>query len=289
VIAGVLLLAGGAAAGLFGSLLGLGGGVLIVPLLTLGFGRPLREAVAVSLVCVIVTSSAAAGRYLRGRTANLRLSMLLSLFTAGGALLGGLIAFLVAEAVLAGLFAVLLTYVALTMARPRRPAPAAPQAVPTPPAAAPVLVARDTHAPGPDGAAPADGDDWLSGPDYRVRRVRPASATSVGAGIISALLGIGGGIINVPTMHLLMGVPLRVATATSNLMIGVTAVAPALLYTLRGELDPYIAGPTALGVFVGANIGARTAHRVDVRILRWLFVVVLGYTAIQMARRALGA
>jgi uncharacterized protein len=289
VIAGLFLLAGGAAAGLFGSLLGLGGGVLLVPLLTLGFGRPLREAVAVSLVCVIVTSSAAAGRYLRGRTANLRLSMLLSLFTAGGALIGGLVAFLVAEEVLAGLFAVLLTYVAVTMARPRRPRPAPPEALPTPPVVAPMPEAG----PGPGSLGGRDGDertaDWLSGPDYEVRRVRLGSATSVGAGVVSALLGIGGGIINVPTMNLLMGVPLRVATATSNLMIGVTAVAPAILYTLRGELDPYIAGPTALGVFLGANLGARTAHRVDVRVLRWLFVVVLGYTAFQMARRAVGA
>ena len=95
--AGAILLGGGVAVGLFGSLLGLGGGILLVPLLTLGFGRPLREAVAVSLVCVIVTSSAAAGAYLRGRIANLRLGAVLALFTATGALVGALIAFLVPE------------------------------------------------------------------------------------------------------------------------------------------------------------------------------------------------
>ena len=116
-IAGLVLLAGGAAAGVFGSLLGLGGGVLIVPLLTLGFGRPLREAVAVSLVCVIVTSSAAAGVYLRGRVANLRLGTVLALFTAIGALVGALVAFVIPERVLAGLFALLLAYVALSMGR----------------------------------------------------------------------------------------------------------------------------------------------------------------------------
>jgi uncharacterized membrane protein YfcA len=128
----------------------------------------------------------------------------------------------------------------------------------------------------------------LDGPGYRVRRLVPASVASLGAGVIAALLGVGGGVINVPTMNLMMGVPLRVATATSNLMIGVTAVASAIIYLLRGGLDPYIAGPTAIGVFVGASVGARVAHRIDVRILRIMFVIVLGWTAFQMARRALG-
>jgi uncharacterized membrane protein YfcA len=89
-------------------------------------------------------------------------------------------------------------------------------------------------------------------------------------------------------MHLAMGVPLRVATATSNLMIGVTATASAIIYLLRGGIDPFVAGPTAIGVFLGATLGARTSHRVDVRVLRLLFLVVLIYTAFQMVRRALG-
>ena len=111
---------------------------------------------------------------------------------------------------------------------------------------------------------------------------------SFGAGIVSALLGIGGGIIKVPLMHLAMGVPLRVATATSNLMIGITAAASAVIYALHGEIDPYVAGPTAIGVFVGATAGSRVAHRITLRYLRWLFVVVLVYTAIQMLLRAIG-
>src|SRR5689334_15644179 len=121
---GFLLLAGGIAAGAFGSLLGLGGGILIVPLLTLGFGLPLREAVGVSLVCVIVTSSASAGVYLQRRQANLRLGMVLELFTAIGAVIGGAIAFLLDERVLAGIFAAILGYMALSMLRGvRRTAP----------------------------------------------------------------------------------------------------------------------------------------------------------------------
>jgi uncharacterized membrane protein YfcA len=267
---GLLMLAGGAAAGVFGSLLGLGGGILIVPLLTLGFGLDLRAAVGVSLVSVIVTSGASAGVYLERNVANLRLGMTLELFTAIGALIGGLVAFLLSEQVLAGLFSALLVYVAVSMIRPGGEA------------------AADVPAAAADPAAlPPFGVD-LSGPGYGVRRLGPGAAGSVGAGVVSALLGVGGGLVKVPVMHLLMGVPLRVATATSNLMIGVTASASAVIYLLRGEVDPYVAGPTAVGVFLGASVGSRIAHRIDLRILRVLFVVVLGYTAIQMLRRALG-
>src|SRR5215207_8157176 len=123
---GLLMLAGGVAAGAFGSLLGLGGGLLIVPLLTIGFGLPLREAVGVSLVCVIVTSSASAGVYLQRRQANLRLGMVLELFTGIGAVIGGTIAFLVEERLLAGLLAALLGYMALSMLRASRGTAAPP-------------------------------------------------------------------------------------------------------------------------------------------------------------------
>jgi uncharacterized membrane protein YfcA len=110
---------------------------------------------------------------------------------------------------------------------------------------------------------------------------------SVFAGVVSALLGIGGGLVKVPVMHVLMGVPLRVATATSNLMIGITASAGAIVYLLRGGIDPYVAAPTAIGVFLGATLGSRTAHRIDVRVLRGLFVVILLYTSWQMLQRGL--
>ncbi len=249
----ILMLAGGAAAGLFGSLLGLGGGILIVPLLTLGFGLDLRTAVGVSLVSVIMTSSAAAGVYLERRIADLRLGMRLELFTAIGALAGGSIAFLIDERWLSILFAGLLVYVAVSMLR-----------------------ARTTE-------APADASEERS---YEVRNVPLGIVGATGAGVLSALLGIGGGLVKVPLMHIVMGIPLRIATATSNLMVGITAAAGAVIYLARGEIDPYIAGPTAIGVFVGASLGSRVAHRIDLRILRWLFVVVLLYTAVQMFLRA---
>ena len=269
----LLLIGGGVAAGLFGSLLGLGGGILIVPLLTLGFGLPLITAIGVSLVCVIVTSGAAAGVYLERRVANLRLGMTLELFTAIGAMTGGLIAFLVPERFLELLFATLLIYVALTMARRRDPS-----------------LEFDVAA---DDPAIEGGDDddptvtRLSGPGYRVRRIGFGLVGSVGAGVVSALLGIGGGLVKVPVMHVLMGVPLRVATATSNLMIGITASAGAIIYLLRGGIDPFVAAPTAIGVFLGATLGSRTAHRMDIRVLRGLFVAILIYTAWQMLQRGL--
>jgi uncharacterized membrane protein YfcA len=274
------MIAGGAAAGVFGSLLGLGGGILIVPLLTIGFGLDLREAVGVSLVCVIMTSSAAAGVYLERHVANLRLGMTLELFTAIGALVGGLVAFLLDERLLSLLFAGLLVYVAATMARTR--------ATTQEPASDEGLTVPRTFtesAAAPRAQALLAG---MSGESYDVRNLGRGIVGSAGAGVASALLGIGGGIIKVPLMHLTMGVPLRVATATSNFMIGITAAAGAVIYLLRGEIDPYVAGPTAIGVFIGASIGSRVAGRIDLRLLRCLFVVVLVVTAIQMLLRAIG-
>jgi uncharacterized membrane protein YfcA len=267
------MIAGGLGAGVFGSLLGLGGGILIVPLLTLGFGLPLREAVGVSLVSVIATSGASAGVYLERHVANLRLGMTLELFTATGALAGALLAFAVPDRALAGLFAVLLAYVAVTMVRGRR---AADEAIangqPVEPAAGRGRTVMER----------------LSGPGYRIRNLGRGIAGSLFAGVVSALLGVGGGIVKVPVMNLAMGVPLRVATATSNLMIGVTASSSAIIYLARGGIDPFVAGPTVVGVFLGATVGSRNAHRVDVNVLRALFVVILLYTAWQMAGRAVG-
>ena len=271
-IDGLILIVGGMAAGLFGSLLGLGGGLLIVPLLTLVFNLPLLTAVGVSLVCVIVTSGASAGVYLERRVANLRLGMVLELFTAVGALAGGLAAFILLENVLELLFAALLVYVAVTMIRGRDPEPEVGEA--------------EADAMAADIAADNSFRASLSGPGYRVRHLGFGAVGSVVAGVTSALLGIGGWLVKVPVMHVVMGVPLRVATATSNLMIGITASASAIIYLLRGGIDPYVASPTAVGVFFGASLGSRIAHRIDVRILRGLFVAILLYTSWQMLQRA---
>ena len=283
---GLLMLAGGVAAGAFGSLLGLGGGLLIVPLLSLGFGLPLRDAVGVSLVCVIVTSSASAGVYLQRRQANLRLGMVLELFTGIGAVIGGAIAFLLDERLLAGVFALLLLYVAATMVRAGRRAATAS----TLDEASPGVAAAPQVGAGPDeDAATVDPDAGTLGlSPERIRRMPVAAVGSVGAGVASALLGIGGGLIKVPLMHLTLGVPLRIATATSNLMVGITASTSAIVYLLRGGIDAYATGPTAVGVFIGASLGSRLGHRVNLPVLRLLFVAVLISTAVLMARRAFG-
>lgn len=168
---GLLMIAGGVGAGLFGSLLGLGGGVLIVPLLTFGFGLPIREAAGISLISVIVTSSAAAAVYLQRHTANLRLGMSLELFTAMGALVGGLIAFSLSDRLLAGLFAVLLGYTAFTMARRKDP-PRNPASAASIPVAAPPIGATTSAAATADGADGAD----LATAAAAVATAEPASA-----------------------------------------------------------------------------------------------------------------
>jgi hypothetical protein len=215
--------------------------------------------------------------YLERDVANLRLGMTLEMFTASAALAGGLVAFALPDRALALMFAALLLYVAATMARGRgaelgvKPAPDDREALAPAPA----------EAPG-NGLAAS-----LSGPGYRVRNLGRGVLGSLVAGIVSALFGVGGGIVKVPLMNLAMGVPLRVATATSNLMIGVTASAGGLIYLLRGGIDPYVAAPLAVGVFAGASLASRMADRVDLRLLRVLFVAVLVVTATQVALKGL--
>ena len=299
-----LLALGGMLAGTFGALLGLGGGILVVPMLTLGFGLPFREAAAISLMGVIMTSSSSAAVYLRRRTANLRLGLTLELFAATGALVGGLVAFALSERALAGLMAAMLVYTAWTMLRraiaERREGAAGPTlgtdppATAVPPGAVPAATAGGYGSAAiaiPRGMSSPSAVSYiaaLGGPDYAVQRLPLGATLAFAAGILSALLGVGGGVVQVPAMNLVIGAPLRVSTATSNLMMGVTASAGALMYLLRGEVDPYVAGPVVVGVFLGAVATSRLSHRVPTRVLRLLFVAVLCYTAFEMASRALG-
>jgi hypothetical protein len=263
----LLLFAGGALAGLLGALLGIGGGVLIVPLLTLGFGEPLTRAIGTSLVAVVATSAGAAAHNVRTRRADVRLGLTLEIGTVLGAAAGGLLAGLLSERVLAGLFAGLMAYLALSLLR-RSFAPAdAPEA------------AEPVEPMAPDGP---------TAPAYRARRLPLALGGSVGAGAASALLGVGGGTVKVPVMRLVMGVPLHVATATSNFMIGATAAAGAYAYLFRGDIAPMVAAPLALGVLSGATVGVRIAPRVNTRWLTILFVILAGWVAVEMALRAAG-
>ncbi len=264
-LTGAVLLAGGAAAGALGALLGVGGGILIVPLLTLGLHYPLSVAVGTSLICVIATSSGAAAHYVRAGRADVRLGVTLEVATALGGIAGGLLAGVLPEEFIAGLFAVLMLYTAFTLAR-------APAAVSDPAA-----------------VTGATEDSAVShAPRYRTRRLPAAMAGSFVAGNVSALLGIGGGVLKVPIIHLVMGAPLPVAVATSNFIIGVTASAGAVFYLFRGEVDPTVAGPVVLGVFAGAYVAARVAGRIRPAALRLVFIGLLLYVAVQMALRAVG-
>lgn len=263
----LLLALSGVLAGAFGALLGLGGGILIVPILTLVFGLPLTTAVGTSLVCVIATSTGAAAFNVRAGRADVRLAISLGAGTVVGAVTGAVIAGYLPERVLAGLFAALLLYTAFTMLRGlRRPAVGAdgPEEDPSVP-----------HGP----RAPA----------YRSRRLPLAISGSVLAGNVSGLLGVGGGIVTVPLINLVMGAPMRIAITTSNVMIGITAAAGAYAYLFRGDLDPRLAAPVVLGVVVGAAIGASISRRLRTSWLAGLFVVVVLYVALQMGLRAFGA
>lgn len=259
----LFMLMGGLVAGLFGSLLGLGGGVLIIPMLTLIFGVPMKQAIGTSLICVIATSSGAASLYVKKHLTDIRLGMTLELATTMGAIVGGLVAGIIKPEVLTILFSLLLIYMALSMVRRR----AEGGSVGNP-------------AKGGEGNPPAQRD-------YQVTHLPLGMGASFFAGNISGLLGVGGGVIKVPAMYLLMGIPLKTAVATSNFMIGVTATASAFLYYARGEVDLLVSGATMIGVFLGALIGSRTIHVIKTGYLRKAFIIVLLFLAIQMIFRGL--
>jgi len=241
-------------AGGVGALTGIGGGMIVTPVLTLFFGVPIRHAIATSLCCVIATSSGAAARYVEQQMTDVRLGMTLELATTTGAVCGAVLAGIVSREVLAGLFAFLLIYGGSSMLR---------------------QVVR------PSAAAASDPNS------YCIRHLPLGLLGSGGAGIVSGLLGVGGGIIKVPIMYLVMGVPFKIATATSNFMIGVTAAASAFIYYARGDMLPLIAAPTAIGVFLGANVGTHVFRRAKSRWLEILFSVLTFYFAAMMLWKAL--
>ncbi len=220
---------GGMFAGLLGSVLGLGGGILIIPMLTLVFGIPMREAIGASLVCVIATSSGAASLYVKKHLTDIRLGMTLELATTLGAIAGGVVAGIMKPQILSILFSVLLACTAWTMFKKK----------------------SDGYI--GDEMKNTGNLNYKEG-SYKIAHLPLGMGASFFAGNVSGLLGVGGGIIKVPVMYLLMRVPLKTAVATSNFMIGVTASAGAFVYFSRGEVHPLVAGSTMLGVFFGATL-----------------------------------
>jgi uncharacterized membrane protein YfcA len=262
------------AAGLLGSILGLGGGIIVIPALTLGLGVNIRYAIGASVVSVIATSSGAAAAYVRERLTNLRVAMLLEIGTTTGALTGAYLAGHISVRWLFVVFGVVMGYSAVAMFRKRGDTIGSP--VP-PDAIADRFALHGSY------------HDDATGQqvDYRVTRTPLGLALMYVAGVVSGLLGIGSGALKVPAMDLAMRLPIKVSSATSNFMIGVTAAASAGVYFARGDVDPFIAAPVAAGVLLGAGIGSRLLGRLPAQVIRRLFVVVLLWVSAEMLRRGL--
>lgn len=241
------LFASGAVAGTLGALLGLGGGIFLVPVLTLLFHLPVRVAVGTSLVCVIATSAGVAALSSEEGGADVPLALRLEIATAAGAVIGGVVGAFVPARVLSFVFAaVVFGTAAYTLYK------AAGRAE--------VMYSRD----------------------YTPRNWVPGFSVASLAGVVSGLLGVGGGFIKVPTMYAIMGVPLGVATATSNFMVGITAAASVFVYLGRGDVRPLVTVATAGGVFLGAALGTIVQGRLKVSWLRWGLVLLMLVIGVQM-------
>ncbi|WP_426753512.1 sulfite exporter TauE/SafE family protein [Myxococcus sp. Y35] len=243
----LLLIAVGALAGTLGAMLGIGGGIVLVPALVLGFDIPLEQAIPASLMCVVASSCSAAAGYVHNHLSDIRLGLSLELATVLGAIAGGMVAALVAPAMLAVVFGLFTLYVALQMLLLRSPR-----------------------------QEPAALDD------YAPTNYPLGFSGSFVAGGLSSLLGVGGGPLKVPLMAYGMHVPFKVASATSNLMIGVTGAASVAAYALRGHLKLALVSPLVVGVLGGAYVGSRLMPRVPTAVLKRLFALVLLVVAGQM-------
>lgn len=264
----LLIAAISVSAGLLGALVGVGGGIIVVPALTLLMGVDIRVAIAASIVAVIATSSGAASGYVRQRLTNLRLAMVLEIATAAGALCGALLAARVPGQGLYLLFALVLMYTAWSMSRPE---PKVARSLPVD-AWADRLKLHGAYFDKALGRTVA----------YRVSRTRWGLAVSYAAGVLSGLLGIGGGVLKVPVMNLAMGIPMKVCTATSNFMIGVTASTGAAVYFMRGDVQPFVTAPVAVGVLLGAKLGSRLLGHLHSHWIRNVFVAMLLASAVEM-------
>lgn len=256
-------------AGLLGSLLGLGGGMIVVPALTLFLHIDIRYAIGASIVSVIATSSGAAAAYVREHMTNLRVAMFLETATTLGAITGATLAGVFSTRVLYLLFAAVMGYSSWSMFRHARRSSTAP--VPPDRWADRLRLHSEFYDQAQQQTV-----------RYRVTHTRLGWALMYMAGITSGLLGIGSGVLKVPTMDLAMRLPIKVSSATSNFMIGVTAAASAGVYFARGNIDPFITAPVALGVLLGATLGSLLLGRLPQGVIRAVFVVVLVWVTLEM-------
>jgi uncharacterized membrane protein YfcA len=253
-------------AGFLGSLTGLGGGVVIVPLLTLVFGADIRYAIGASLVSVIATSSGAAAAYVKEGYSNIRIGMFLEIATTVGALVGAYLAAQISTGLIAVIFGLVLIYSAYVSSheQPQSAANNQRDRLAT-------LLRLDATYPTPEGLCP-----------YYVQAVPAGFSLMFIAGVLSGLLGIGSGAVKVLAMDQAMRLPFKVSTTTSNFMIGVTAAASAGVYLNRGYIDPGLAMPVVLGVLMGSLLGTRVLVRAHTGFLRLIFSGVITVLAIEM-------
>jgi len=253
-------------AGFLGALTGLGGGVVIVPLLTLVFHVDLKYAIGAALVSVIATSSGAAAAYVKEGYSNVRVGMFLEIATTIGALAGAGLALYLKANVIAIIFGLVLIYSAYTSIRPQPH-----DAVRQKPDRLATWLRMDSTYPTPNGLE-----------SYHVSGIPFGFALMFVAGVLSGLLGIGSGAVKVLAMDKAMKLPFKVSTTTSNFMIGVTAAASAGIYLSRGYIDPGLAMPVMIGVLMGSLTGARVLANANVRVLRVVFSCVIGALALEM-------
>ena len=261
-----LLLLGSFLAGFLGSLTGLGGGVVVVPLLTLVFGVDIRYAIGASLVSVIATSSGAAAAYVREGFSNIRVGMFLEIATTVGAIAGAIVAMRLKLSWIAIIFGLVLLYSAYESVRSRTDlrGPSQPDRIAS-------FLRMDGSFPASQGIR-----------SYHVSNVPAGFGLMFTAGVLSGVLGIGSGAVKVLAMDRAMKLPFKVSTTTSNFMIGVTAAASAGVYLNRGYIDPGLAMPVMLGVLGGSLFGARLLAGAKVKVLRIVFSLVIALLGLEM-------
>lgn len=277
----LFLVGSGVAAGLLGSLLGLGGGILIIPILVLALKVPMHTAIATSLLCVIATSSAAASRNVRRGIANIHLGVTLEIGTVLGAMIGSAVAGLLPGTTLMLIFGIAMCLMSAPMMRGVGDQPVAAEEGDPEATEEPSRFANALRGSFYDHATNSE-------VSYIVRRLPLAVSISGFAGILSGLLGVGGGIITVPTLATFCDVPIKAAAATSNFIIGVTALASAIIYYGRGDVSPLISAASVVGVFLGSRIGTVVATRVHQRSLRRAFAVIMVLIGAQLILRSTG-
>ena len=271
----------GLAGGLLGAMLGLGGGVFIVPLLTLALNLPIHIAIGSSLVAVIANSITASGTHLRARLPNLKLGMFLLTATTIGAIGGAFLADILASAILTVIFGIALIGIGYSMIRRR-------QTVQEKTSLGETRGRTDSSPANLAGSLTASYYDRNLNQviNYTVSRVTQGWGINLMVGIVSSLLGVGGGILNIPVMNLVMRVPIKAAMATNSFMVGITALAGACVYYYNGYVYPMTAAPVMVGSFVGALVGAQLVQRVRGARLRQLFAIVMLILAVLMILRA---